>query len=497
MHINLHPRPLSIRTPYTIPPRHHRTLVEMSSSDFNSLSAASVPAGGAEGCDWDTATAMEGLFQDGYSVGHYADCCIPPDDGRILMFQNPPLLAPAAAFGGAYNAFQPENGASNTAAGRGFETQSQQQQQQQFSMQMLSYTTNKFVPRAAASSFQVSQANEYWASLAASTTTNQNHNWKMDYNSNNAVLSDFTRCGGAYDEFTPLPLQTGGRLSSFSLGEDGQSPDDILHFSPDGDGQGYGEKRWNDNLKHHEQSTSHHGLPYTFFDDTTANPPLSIFPPGPAAHWNDTTHLDTVSPKALTLSSSSVSFSGSSSSDCGSIDSVSTTDGFFSQSAGDKIQGIHMELEQEKREVEVRHKLPTRPLRQYVAIAPSLGREGVVEAPRMVKVCPPPFLIWRVHLLMPSDPSNDSAIAKFPAPPRLPPPSPVAHDAHHQRRLPHLLQARRDVVPRDPASRELQRSRVHPPRAVQDTYEAERGEGAEAGVDGWGCETVAGGGGAV
>ncbi|KFY85137.1 hypothetical protein V500_08667, partial [Pseudogymnoascus sp. VKM F-4518 (FW-2643)] len=336
----------------------------MSSSDFNSLSAAPVPAGGAEGCDWDTAAAMEGLFQDGYS--------------------NPPLLTPAAAFGGAYNAFQPENGASNTAAGRGFETQPQQQQQQ-FSTQMLSYTTNKFVPRPAASSFQVSQANEYWASLAASTTTNQNNNWKMDYSNNNAVLSDFTRCGGAYDEFTPLPLQTGGRLSSFSMGEDGQSPDDVLHFSPDGDGQGYGEKRWGDNFKHHEQSTSHHGLPYTFFDDTAANPPLSIFPPGPAALWNDTTHLDTVSPKALTLSSSSVSFSGSSSSDCGSIDSVSTTDGFFPQSAGDKIQSVHMELEQEKREVEVRHKLPTRPLRQYVAIAPSLERERVVEVPRMVK----------------------------------------------------------------------------------------------------------------
>ncbi|KFZ19259.1 hypothetical protein V502_03750, partial [Pseudogymnoascus sp. VKM F-4520 (FW-2644)] len=363
MHINQHPRPLSIRTPYTIPPpRHHRALVEMSSSDFNSLSAAPVPAGGADGCNWDTTTAMEGLFQDGYS--------------------NPPLLAPAAAFGGAYNAFQPENGASNTAAGRGFETQPQQQQ---FSTQMLSYTTNKFVPRPAASSFQVSQANEYWASLAASTTTNQNNNWKMDYNNNNAVLSDFTRCGGAYDEFTPLPLQTGGRLSSFSMGEDGQSPDDILHFSPDGEGQGYGEKRWGDNFKHHEQSTSHHGLPYTFFDDTAGTPPLSIFPPGPAAHWNDTTHLDTVSPKALTLSSSSVSFSGSSSSDCGSIDSVSTTDGFFPQSAGDKIQSVHMELEQEKRDVEVRHKLPARPVRQYVAIAPSLERERVVEVPRMVK----------------------------------------------------------------------------------------------------------------
>lgn len=258
---------------------------------------------------------------------------------------------------------------------------------------MISYPS-KFIPRPT-SGFQVSQSqqgNEYWNSLATATTGgNQSNNWKMDYNSNSVLMDFGGKCG--YDEYTPLPLQT-GRLGSFSLcsGSDTQSPDDILHFSPNDDGQDFSGKRaWSDNLKHHEQSTTHHGLPYTFYDDSTVNTSLSIFPPGPAAHWNETTNLDTVSPKALTLSSSSVSFSGSSSSDCDSIDSASTTDGFSFTSAGDKFQSRVEEQQEMNGEVKMRHKLPERPVRQYIAIAPSVGRTRQVMATRTdereAKVC--------------------------------------------------------------------------------------------------------------
>jgi hypothetical protein len=259
----------------------------------------------------------------------------------------------------------------------------------------------------------VQQANEYWTSLT--TSTNQGNNWKMDYNNN--PLSDFTRqC--TYDEFIPLPLQT-GRLSSFSLGSDGQSPD-TLHFSPNDDGgQDYSEKRWGDTLKCHEQNiSSHHGLPYTFFDNnSTANASgVGAFPP-----WTDTPGLDTVSPKALTLSSSSVSFFGSSSSECGSLDSVSTHDGPF-QSTTD-IQGVQEGLKQEmSQEVTVRHKLPTRPVRQYVAIAPSVERTRQVVVRtgslREAKVCPSP--------LFPNDIYSHIQASPSPAPSRNPP-TPTPH----------------------------------------------------------------------
>ncbi|OAF54617.2 hypothetical protein VC83_09077 [Pseudogymnoascus destructans] len=377
MHINLHPRPLSVRGPYRIVPRQHRGLVEMTGSEFNSLSG---PGGGAhsmpsvstgliaDNSDWDTAsTGLEGLFQHGGGGPGYSN---PPF----------PFPTPASAFGGAYTSFPTENSVSSIAAavGRGFETQAMlQQQQQRFSTQVLSYhhMTCKFAsrppppPPSSLEGFQISQTqgSEYWSALATTAAaSNQSNTWKMDYNNNNP-LSDFTRqC--TYDEFIPIPLQT-GRLSSFSLGEDGQSPD-ILHFSPNDDGgQGYGEKRWGDTLKCHGQNLPpHHGLPYTFFDDSnSANAPA--FPP-----WTDTPGLGTVSPKALTLSSSSISFSGSSSSECGSLDSVSTHDGPF-QAAGGEIQGLQEGLKQERgEEVKGRHKLPTRPVRQYVAIAPSVER---------------------------------------------------------------------------------------------------------------------------
>ncbi|KFZ08027.1 hypothetical protein V501_06133 [Pseudogymnoascus sp. VKM F-4519 (FW-2642)] len=324
MHINLHPhpapRPLSLRgPPYIIVPRQQQRggLVEMTGSEFNSLSGnggASMSVGTitTDASDWDTTTALNGLFQDGGDGVGYSNS----------SFSHP---AQAPAFGGAYAALNSENSTPN-AATRGFETQPQQQQQ--FSTQVLSYNTSKFIPRppppppaplsSLSEGFQVQQqANEYWNSLAASTT-NQDSNWKMNYN-DNPILADFTRqC--AYDEFIPLPMQT-GRLSSFSLGEDGQSPD-TLHFSPIDEGQdGYGEKRWGGTMKCHGQNLpSYHGLPYTFFDDSSnANASAAgAFPP-----WTDTPGLDTVSPKALTLSSSSISFSGSSSSDCGSLDSHS------------------------------------------------------------------------------------------------------------------------------------------------------------------------------
>lgn len=329
----------------------------------------------------------------------------------MLMFQNPPpppLLLQTTAFSGGsgvYNAFLPESSGSNGAAAavRGFETQPLQQQQQQFSTQMLSFATaGKFTPRPPPLGFQVSQAqvNEYWASLA--TASSQSNNWKMDYSNNSTVAPDFGRhC--TYEEFTPLPIQT-GRISSFDLYSDSQSPDAL--FSPNGDdGQDYGEKRiWSDTLKQHEQSVSHHGLPYSFYDDTSTNAtvvPLADFPPLSSAQWTDNTHLDTVSPKALTLSSSSISFSGSSISDCGSIDSVSTHDGLFQSSVCEKTgSGWVVEERQESKEskeLTIRHKLPAKPLRQYVAIAPSVerNREVVVarcEGSRVMKVRPhPPF----------------------------------------------------------------------------------------------------------
>ncbi|OBT63533.1 hypothetical protein VE03_07017 [Pseudogymnoascus sp. 23342-1-I1] len=416
MHINLHPRPrpLSVHAsaaPYRIVPRQNRGLVEMTNSEFNSLSGAGAAHAGTggmgdgSGCDWDTTTTgLEGIFQDSYS--------------------NPPfsLSTPAPAFGGAYIAFPTENSGSNAAAaaGRGFETQPLHQQQQ-FSTQMLSYPS-KFVPRPT-SSFQVSQSqqgNEYWNSLA--TSTSQNNNWKMDYNnnSNNNILMDFGKCG--YDEFSPLPLQT-GRLGSFALcsGSDTQSPDDVLHFSPNYEGQDFpGKRTWSNALKQHEQTTINHGLTYDFYDDTSANTPLSIFPPGPEAHWNETTHVDTVSPKALTLSSSSVSFSGSSSSDCGSIDSVSTTDGFLFQSAGDNIQSRAEEKQEMDGEVKVRHKLPERPVRQYIAIAPSVERTRQVLATRTgereAKVCFPPLVSYSQP---PSQCTYTSSIQASPSPPPI------------------------------------------------------------------------------
>ncbi|OBT99644.1 hypothetical protein VE01_02091 [Pseudogymnoascus verrucosus] len=356
----------------------------MTGSEFNSLSgsggggAHSVPTGlVVDNSDWDTtSTGLEGPFQDGGGGG--------------VGYSNHPHPFLTAA----YTPFLTENSAANAAA-RGFETQPQQQR---FSTQMLSYNTTaagKFVSKPAppppppslssASGFQLSQAqgNEYWTSMSAITTTTGGdqiiNNWKMDYNNSNNGLSDFGRqC--TYDEFIPLPLQTGvGRPSSFGLGEDGQSPE-TLHFSPNDEGQGgYGEKIWGDALKCHGQNLpSHHGLPYTFFDDSsTANiPSAGAFPP-----WTDTPGLDTIAPKALTLSSSSISFSGSSSSDCGSLDSVSTHDGPFHSTT--EIQSIQEVLKQEaNQEVTVRHKLPTRPLRQYVTIAPSLERTRQVVSTR-------------------------------------------------------------------------------------------------------------------
>ena len=77
-------------------------------------------------------------------------------------------------------------------------------------------TTGKFTPRPLppplSSGYQISQqGNEYWNSLA--TSSDQNNNWKIDYNNNNNVLMDIGgKCG--YDVYTPLPLQT-GRLGSF------------------------------------------------------------------------------------------------------------------------------------------------------------------------------------------------------------------------------------------------------------------------------------------
>lgn len=88
MHINLHPRPrpLSVHAsaaPYRIVPRQHRGLVEMTNSEFNSLSGAgahsapSMSAGAVteSSCDWDTTTALEGIFQDGYLVCGSMDSC--------------------------------------------------------------------------------------------------------------------------------------------------------------------------------------------------------------------------------------------------------------------------------------------------------------------------------------------------------------------------------------------------------------------------------------
>lgn len=144
-------------------------------------------------------------------------------------------------------------------------------------------TTGKFTPRPPppplSSGYQISQqGNEYWNSLA--TSSDQNNNWKIDYNNNNNnVLMDIGgKCG--YDEYTPLPLQT-GRLESFSLclGSDAQSPDDVLHFSPNGDEQEFGGIRWGDTFKHHEQSASHHGLP----DKTPSTMRTQKTPPSPSS----------------------------------------------------------------------------------------------------------------------------------------------------------------------------------------------------------------------
>ncbi|KFY22939.1 hypothetical protein V491_02681, partial [Pseudogymnoascus sp. VKM F-3775] len=213
----------------------------------------------------------------------------------------------------------------------------------------------------------------------------QGGDWKMEFNNNstnnnNNVLMDFGgKCG--YDDFNNLPMQT-GRLGSFSLcsASDTQSPD-ALHFSPNDEGHGYAEKHWGDALRQHGGSISHHGLPYTFFDDsnTTNLPNSATFPP-----WTDA-GLNTISPKALTLSSSSVSFSGSSSSECGSLDSVSTQDGNFQSTRGEH-DGLFVEEKGSVRlemgqEVMVRRKLPERPVRQYIAIAPGVERDrrvGVV-----------------------------------------------------------------------------------------------------------------------
>ncbi|KFX93688.1 hypothetical protein O988_06671 [Pseudogymnoascus sp. VKM F-3808] len=416
MLINAHPRPLPVRVPYRIPPpRHHQRtgLGEMSSSEFNSLSGngsgGQTTASGVADCsDWDT-SSLGGLFQEGYSSSHH------------------PLLPTTAVapFGGGYTAFPANNNGPNGAQ-REFETQPMHQQQQQFSMHMLSYTS-KFIPRPPPppqppSSLppteeegwrvQQAQVNEYWASLAASTaaaTVNQNNGWKMDCNNsgNNNISVDF---GRGYEDFhhSLLPLQRGGGMGSFSLyeegrslslAEDGHSPD--ILFSPNNDDMhdfpikrtwsvDNGNTNSSNSLKHDQGILSHHGLPYTFYDDTTtaaAAGSLTDFTPCSSAQWT-TTGIETVSPKALTLSSSSMSFSGESTgSECESVDSTSTTEGFgigaSVQSGGcnEKLQIERAEMEITKEPEPVRRKLPERLQRQYIAIAPhssERSREVVV-----------------------------------------------------------------------------------------------------------------------
>ncbi|KFY16722.1 hypothetical protein V492_01130 [Pseudogymnoascus sp. VKM F-4246] len=356
----------------------------MTNSEFNAFSGAAPSLSGGECGDWDggtttTSSTLERIFQEGYS--------------------NPyPFLPPAA-----YTAFPPtENGLANAAAGRGFETHPQQ-----FGAQMNPYTSatttaGKFVQRppppplsSSLLGFQVSQqtqVNEYWASLAMSMNNNTNTtNWKMEYNPATAMLSDFgQQC--MYDEFNTMPLHGEKLGSSFALCADtqNQTPDEIIHFSPNQDGGvDYTDKRWNEALGFREQGiASHHGLPYTFFDDSNVTTGGSVGTTFPS--W--TNGGDTVSPKALTLSSSSVSFEGSESSECGSLDSVSTSDGLFG-SAGE-IQGAQEGMKQEMgQEARGRRKLPERPARQYVAIAPSGGRNSQVvdrACEREIKTCTSP-----------------------------------------------------------------------------------------------------------
>ncbi|KFY38390.1 hypothetical protein V495_06611 [Pseudogymnoascus sp. VKM F-4514 (FW-929)] len=378
MLINAHPRPLSVRVPYRIPPpRHHQRtgLGEMSSSEFNSLSGngsgGQTTASGVADCsDWNT-SSLGALFQEEYSNIH------------------PPLLPTTAAapFGGAYTVF-PANNSGPNGVQREFETQPMHQQQQQFSMHMLSYTS-KFIPRPPPPPLpsslpsdeegwrvQQAQVNEYWATLAATTaatTGNQNNGWKMDCN-NSSTLNVSVDFGRGYEDFhhSLLPLQRGVGMGSFSLYEEGrslslaeddQSPD--ILFSPNNEDmhdfpikRTWGVDNSNTNsVKHDQGMLPHHGLPYTFYDDATtaaAAGPLSDFPPCSSAQWS-TTGMETVSPKALTLSSSSMSFSGESTgSECESVDPASTTEGFGigasvpSRGCNEKLQNERAEMETAK-----------------------------------------------------------------------------------------------------------------------------------------------------
>jgi hypothetical protein len=186
--------------------------------------------------------------------------------------------------------------------------------------------------------------------------TDPNIDWKVD---NNNVLSD-VNYPYAYSDFTQPPLQVASQ-GSLSMGLGYQSSD-VLRFRPHDVPDCTGKDTWFDNFKQ-GQSMSNHGLPYSSYE--AANISLShsqaITPP----QWNhDTTHLGTVSPKVLVLRSSTMSLSGSSSSDCDSLsDTVSTYDDLSFESGCDRPQSVQADIKKElpTQVSSVRQKLPSEP----------------------------------------------------------------------------------------------------------------------------------------
>lgn len=158
-----------------------------------------------------------------------------------------------------------------------------------------------------------------------------------------------------FDGSAQLPLEM-GRQDSFPMGLDDQLSD----FQNNS-----GEEIWCNNSKQGQVTRnyeplylSYNGTNDSFVDFENANP----------LRWNsETTSLGTVSPKALSLSSSSMSMSTPSSSGSVSLPgSVSMNDDLKFKAGGDRFQNIQSDLSEEQSIVvcPVRRKLPSRPMRK-------------------------------------------------------------------------------------------------------------------------------------
>lgn len=194
--------------------------------------------------------------------------------------------------------------------------------------------------------------------------------WKMDYNH---TLPDHLNRQCSYEHFAQLPLEVSSQ-PSFPMEMDYQ-PSDTLDFSSIGVHDSSDKEVWCSDFKQ-ESGTYNHALPYSSSDGTN-----STFPACHTAsslYWESgAAPLGTVSPKALTLSSSPSSSTASSFTgyDSESIsDTVSKHDSHIFPTHYNNPLSAYADLEPEPlvQQSTTRHKLPSKPVHQsYVTILPS------------------------------------------------------------------------------------------------------------------------------